>query len=92
MIKYKLFVVTHKYVSLKLTRYEVIICVNKEIAFKKQYKEVLYDYTDDNINFKNKYYSELTALYWIWKNVKADIVGLEHYRRFFTFLFLDITC
>ncbi|SFG12500.1 protein of unknown function [Lachnospiraceae bacterium C7] len=37
----------------------------------------------DNIAEKNCYYSELTGLYWVWKNEKdADIVGTCHYRRY----------
>ena len=37
-----------------------------------------------NISFKNKYYSELTGLYWVWKNTRQNIVGSMHYRRFLT--------
>lgn len=45
---------------------------------------ILGDDSGDHISFKNPYYSELTGIYWIWKNTGQQIVGTCHYRRFFT--------
>ena len=42
------------------------------------------DNTGENISLKNPNYCELTGLYWAWKNVFADFIGLVHYRRYFT--------
>ncbi len=40
------------------------------------------DNTGENISKKNPYYNELTAIYWGWKNLDLDAMGLVHYRRY----------
>ena len=46
--------------------------------------QMLGDDTGQNISDKMPTYSECCALYWMVHNVEADLVGLAHYRRYFT--------
>ena len=41
------------------------------------------DNTGDHISSKNPSYCELTGLYWAWKNLDCEYIGLCHYRRYF---------
>lgn len=41
------------------------------------------DNQGDNISQKNGSYSELTGMYWLWKNCQSKYKGLVHYRRHF---------
>ena len=41
-----------------------------------------HDDTGDNISNKNRVFGQTTGIYWIWKNVSADYVGICTYRLF----------
>lgn len=42
------------------------------------------DNSGENISDLNPYYCELTGLFWAWRNLACDYLGLVHYRRYFT--------
>lgn len=77
----KIFVATHKNYWMPEDDIYTPIHVGR-----KGKKDIGYigDDTADNISDRNDGYCELTGFYWIWKNVKADYLGLVHYRRYFT--------
>ena len=98
--KIKILVAFHKpYKSLK-NNILTPIHVGRDIAFEKSKDGVIskedYDWliencigdnTGDNISSLNRYFCEMTALYWAWKNYdklgNPEYIGLMHYRTYF---------
>ena len=64
----------------------VLIPVQAGKEKSKNDLNILGDNTGENISSLNNIYSELTVLFWVWKNCQASkYVGFCHYRRFFDF-------
>lgn len=75
-----MYVCTHKKFEKKCDFFKPVLCG----AFDKDNDfGYIKDDTGDNISELNPFYSELTGLYWIWKNSSSKIIGLCHYRRNF---------
>ena len=77
----KILVATHKKYQMPKDDIYMPIQVGKEGKEDIGYTP---DNTGDNISSKNAFYCELTGLYWAWKNLDANYIGLCHYRRHFT--------
>lgn len=76
----KIVVATHKKNEMPASDLYLPVHVGKE---GKEDVGYVGDNTGDNISIKNPNYSELTAIYWAWKNLDVDFIGLVHYRRYF---------
>lgn len=83
----KIYVITHKkYKKIKSVYPYYPLLVGSSNGNKGE-NFYLKDNKGNNISKKNKSYCELTGTYWIWKNNlenNNDIVGIVHYRRYFT--------
>lgn len=77
----KVIVATHKKYKMPEDEMYTPIQVGAEGKEELGYQK---DNEGDNISSKNSYFCELTGLYWAWKNLDDDYIGLSHYRRHFT--------
>lgn len=80
----RIFVMTHKKIeelSDRTVMPEIYIPMQVGRAGKEDLG-YLGDDSGDNISDKNSSYCELTGMYWLWKNMDCDIIGICHYRRF----------
>lgn len=77
----QIFVMTHKKFDEPQDRIYVPLHVGRAMSEDLGY---LGDDTGDSISAQNKYYGELTGMYWLWKNYHdIDVIGICHYRRYF---------
>ena len=79
------YIAAHKPIDIKEMNLDNCFKIIRVGQYAQAKSELISDNTGDNISDKNPNFCELTALYWIWKNDKnSDVVGLCHYRRYFT--------
>ena len=77
----KIIVATHKEYNMPSDDIYLPVQVGAEGKKDLGYQK---DNIGNNISKKNPFFCELTGLYWAWKNLKADYIGLAHYRRHFS--------
>ena len=78
----KIIIATHK--KYEMPKSNIYIPVQVGANNKETIENYQRDDNGENISNKNPYYCELTGLYWAWKNLNADYIGLSHYRRHFS--------
>ena len=78
----KIIVAAHK--KYQMPKDEMYVPVQVGAEGKEKIEKYKQDNIGKNISNKNPYFCELTGLYWAWKNLNADYIGLVHYRRHFT--------
>lgn len=84
MSNIKIFICAHK--EVQLPQHPYFLPVQAGAALHEPIIRYQPDNEGDNISEKNPHFCELTCHYWAWKNLKdVDIVGLNHYRRYFDF-------
>lgn len=79
----KVFISYHK--DGEILRSDAMIPIHVGAATSDAKLDMQRDDEGDNISVKNDRYCELTAQYWVWKNVDTDYYGFMHYRRHFAF-------
>lgn len=84
----KVIIATHKKYQMPSDELYIPLHVGAEGKKDVKGKELNLGYTKDNtgenISNLNASFCELTGLYWAWKNLKEDYIGLAHYRRHFS--------
>lgn len=79
----KIFVMTHKLFEPPKDAMYVPLQVGHALRGTLHESYLRDDEGEDNISGQNSYFSELTGMYWIWKQCRdTDYVGVCHYRRF----------
>ena len=81
MVDVKIVVATHKKYEMPKDNMYLPIQVGSKGKENIGYQT---DDIGDNISEKNPYFCELTGIYSAWKNLDADYIGLNHYRRYFS--------
>lgn len=84
MSNIKIFICAHK--EVQLPQHPYFLPIQAGAALHESITGYQPDNEGDNISAKNPNFCELTCHYWAWKNLRnVDIVGLNHYRRYFDF-------